>query len=58
MIALAAIGAGRLEEAMILAEQGADGRDSMVLTCMSHPTFEPLRNHPRFGALRRRMGLE
>ena len=57
MIALAAIGAGRLDEAMTLAEQAADERDAVVIHATSHPSWEPLREHPRFSALRRRLGL-
>jgi len=57
-IVFAAIGAGRMDEAMDLAEKGADERDPIIVTAWAHPSWRPLRSHPRFGELRRRMGLE
>jgi serine/threonine-protein kinase len=56
-IAVAAIGAGKLEEAMALAETGVDERDPMIVTALALPNWAPLRVHPRFGDLRKRMGF-
>jgi len=55
-IVFAAIGAGQLDDAMVMAEKGADERDPIIVTAWGHPSWAPLRVHPRFGDLRRRMG--
>ncbi|MFH1518397.1 MAG: hypothetical protein ABIH17_11030, partial [Pseudomonadota bacterium] len=55
-IVFAAIGAGQLEEAMVMAEKGVDERDPIIITAWGHPSWAPLRVHSRFGDLRRRMG--
>ena len=56
-ISMAAIGAGKLDEAMSIAEKAVDGRDPIIVTGLGHPNWIPLRAHPRFGELRRRMGF-
>jgi serine/threonine protein kinase/tetratricopeptide (TPR) repeat protein len=56
-IAMAAIGAGKLDEAIGIAEKAVDGRDPIIVTSLGHPSWIPLRAHPRFGDLRRRMGF-
>lgn len=56
-IVFAAIGAGQIEKAMMMAEKGADERDPIIVTAWGHPSWAPLRRHRRFGDLRRHMGL-
>ncbi len=56
-ISMAAIGAGKLDEAMDIAEKAVDSRDPIITVSLRHPNWILLRAHPRFGDLRRRMGF-
>jgi len=56
-IAAAAAAAGRMEEAMSFANRAVDERDSFAMTARQIPEWEPLRAHPGFGDLLRRLGL-
>jgi hypothetical protein len=48
---------GEHERALDWLERAYDGRDPNLPTISHRPLFDPLRNHPRFRALLRRMNL-
>jgi serine/threonine protein kinase/Tfp pilus assembly protein PilF len=56
-IALVHVGLGEHERALDLLEQAADERTWLIRLLGVEPTFDPLRNEPRFQALMRRVGL-
>ena len=51
------LGLGEKEEALDLLEQGADERAVDLVWMHVRPTYDPLRGHPRFEALLKRVGL-
>jgi TolB-like protein/Tfp pilus assembly protein PilF len=52
-----ATAAGRMDEAMALAERSVDERDTIVLLARLLGLWKPLRAHPRFGELERKLGV-
>jgi serine/threonine protein kinase/tetratricopeptide (TPR) repeat protein len=49
---------GRLEEALDIVEEMLEGREQMLLFNIRHPLNDPLREHPRFQAVLKKMNLE
>jgi serine/threonine-protein kinase len=49
---------GETENVLHWLEKAVDERDGMVILIPAHLTFDPLRSHPRFHALLRKMNLE
>jgi hypothetical protein len=51
------MGLGRTDAALDWLERAADERQAGYYFPSVHPIFDPLRSHPRFVALMRRMNL-
>ena len=47
-----------MEEAFDWFERAVDEREPLMLHCHVHPNYDPLRTHPRYSALLRKMNLE
>ncbi|MBW3661354.1 MAG: tetratricopeptide repeat protein, partial [Gemmatimonadetes bacterium] len=56
-MALALTRLGRLDEAMEIAERAFDEREPHAYWIVQDPRYAPLRSHPRYPALRERLGL-
>jgi hypothetical protein len=56
-LATASLGVGEYEQALDWAEQSFDERRGWLAYMDVNPVLDPLRASPRFGSLRRRMGL-
>ena len=53
------LGLGEMDKALEWMVRGIDGRDAhCVLSLKSEPAFDPLRSHPTYQALLRKMNLE
>jgi eukaryotic-like serine/threonine-protein kinase len=52
------VGLGESDEAFDWLEKAVDEQDSVILQLHVAPIFDPLRSHPRYHALLRRMNLE
>jgi serine/threonine-protein kinase len=50
-------GLGEVDRALDWLEHGADRREMPVSALLVHPAYDTLRDHPRFAALLRRLGL-
>jgi len=57
-LAMIYLGLGETDKAFDWLEKGLDERSSWVVTLRAHPIWEPLRSHPRYRALLRKMNLE
>ena len=57
-IAMIYLGLGKMDKAFDWFEKGVEERHSMISTGFSLPIFDPLRSHPRYKALLRKMNLE
>jgi TolB-like protein/Tfp pilus assembly protein PilF len=55
--ALVCIGLGRDDDALSFLEAAVDARSDQIAYLDVDPLYDPLREHVRFGALRRRVGL-
>jgi tetratricopeptide (TPR) repeat protein len=51
-------GLGEIDKALDWCEKAIDERDSWILHLGVHPLWDPLRPHPRYHALLRKMNLE
>jgi len=51
-------GLGEIDKVFDWIEKALDARDSMVLAVCVEPLYDPLRSHPRYHALLRKMNLE
>ena len=56
-LAIAHLGSGRLEAALDDLERALDERSDAMVILGAYPLLDPLRRHPRFEALMRRVGL-
>jgi len=56
--AVICLGLGEMEEAFDWFERAVDEREPLMLHCHVHPNYDPLRTHPRYSALLRKMNLE
>jgi len=52
------LGLGENEHALDWLEKGCDRRDTPLTALKVHPIYDPVRSHPRFRSLLKRMGLE
>jgi eukaryotic-like serine/threonine-protein kinase len=52
------IGLGEIDLALDWLEKGVEEHDSLQAMIISAPIFDPIRSHPRYHALRRKMNLE
>jgi serine/threonine protein kinase/Tfp pilus assembly protein PilF len=50
-------GLGEIEKAFDFLEKAVDSSDPLVLHIQTYPTFDPLRSHPRYRTLLRKMNL-
>jgi serine/threonine protein kinase/Tfp pilus assembly protein PilF len=57
-MAMIYIGLGEIDKAFDWLERAIEERDSMILTLFRSAFFDPLRSHPRYKALLRKMNLE
>jgi tetratricopeptide (TPR) repeat protein len=51
-------GLGDIDGAFDWFEKAVDERDSSILNITGHPVFDPVRSHPRYQALLRKMNLQ
>jgi len=51
-------GLGEMDKAFDWFEKAVDEREPLMLHCHVHPNYDPLRTHPRYPALLRKMNLE
>ena len=51
-------GLGEMDKALDWIEKEIDEQDGMIMNILVMPTFDPLRSHPRYHALLRKMNLE
>lgn len=58
LIALLYIGLGNQQQALDWLEKAYQGRDDWLIFLKVEPEFDPLRRHPRFGDLLRRLKLD
>ena len=56
-IALIDMTIGELDRAMELLEQAADDRDDLLVYLQCEPSYDPIRDHPRYAALIERVGF-
>jgi hypothetical protein len=52
------LGLGEIEKCLDCLEKAVDDHDSMITLHFQLPDFDPLRSHPRYHALLRKMNLE
>ena len=57
-IAMIYFGLGEIDKAFDWFEKGVEERHSIILFLYALPFFDPLRSHPRYKALLRKMNLE
>jgi len=58
VFAIVHLGLGENERALDCLEKGCDRRDTPLTALKVHPIYDPLRSHPRFHGLLKRLGLE
>jgi hypothetical protein len=51
-------GLGEMDKALDWYEKAVDEREPLMLQFNVHPNYDPVRAHPRYPALLRRMNLE
>ena len=56
--ALIYLGLGEIDECFVWLDKGIDERDALILQLLRAPIWDPLRSHPRYKALLRKMNLE
>jgi hypothetical protein len=49
---------GNYDEAFVWFERAYEQREGILQWLKVHPFFDPVRNHPRFKQLQRRVGLD
>lgn len=49
---------GEMDKAFDWFEKAVDEREPLMLHCHVHPNYDPVRTHPRYKALLRKMNLE
>jgi serine/threonine-protein kinase len=52
------LGLGEIDKAFDYFERAIEERDAMAISGTAHPSLDPLRSHPRYQALLRKMNLE
>lgn len=57
LFAILYMGLGEIERAMDLLFEGAQKKDALLVYLQCEPTYDPIREHPRYGELIRRVGF-